>query len=478
MSGKTNEKVKIGIFSVGLDTYWGQFGDLLEELTQYLRCICTRIGKMNAVLINAGMVDDPVKARQAAYMFKKENVEMIFVFVSTYALSSTVLPVAQIVKTPFVILNLQPGASIDFAVFNDIKDRGIKTGKFLAYCQSCSVPEITGVLKRAGIKCSIVTGHLHDEETWERIEGRVDAARVAKIMRNNRVGILGHYYCGMLDVYSDLTKQSATFGNHFEILEMDELKLLWDNITDKPIERKIEQFHKEFDVSAECSFEELHRAARTSCALDGLVEQHNLGSLAYYYEGSEGSDNQNIISSVIAGNSLLTAHHVPVAGEYEIKNVQAMKILDSFNAGGSFSEFYTIDYNDDLVLLGHDGPAHFAIAEKKVGLVPLPVYHGKPGAGLSIQMTVKHGPVTVLAVAQEASGNVCFVVAEGESVPGPVLDIGNTNSRYRFAAGAGQFVDEWSKAGPSHHCAIGIGHIARKIENLAEILEIRCIRVG
>jgi L-arabinose isomerase len=471
------KKIKVGIFSIGLDTYWGQFDGLLDKLTGYLNRICSRLKKMNVDLVNAGMVDDPIKARQTGHMFKKENVEIIFLFVSTYALSSTVLPVVQITKTPVVIMSLQPEASIDFAALNGIKDRGVKTGIFLANCQSCSVPEITGVFNRAGIDCGIVIGHLEDDETWDRIEGWVDAARVANIMRNNRVGILGHYYNGMLDVYSDLAQQSATFGNHFEILEIDELRSLRNLVTDKRLEHKIKQFREEFNVSDDCSADELKRAAKTSCALDDLVEIHSLGSLAYYYEGTAGSDAQDIITSVIAGNSILTAHHVPVAGEYEIKNVQAMKILDSFNAGGSFSEFYTIDFTDDAVLLGHDGPAHFAIAEGKVGLVPLPVYHGKPGVGLSIQMTVKHGPVTILAVVQDASGNISLAVAEGESVPGPVLDIGNTNSRYRFAAGAKAFVEEWSKTGPSHHCAIGVGHIAHKVENLAAILKIKYSRI-
>jgi L-arabinose isomerase len=279
----------------------------------------------------------------------------------------------------------------------------------------------------------------------------------------------------MLDVYSDLTQQSVVFGNHFELLEMCEVHELREAVTDTELAKKLSEFEDRFDVSLECEQSELRRAAKTSVALDKLIERHKLGSMAYYYEGVGAYE--DIATSIIAGNTLLTGRNIPVAGECEIKNVQAMKIMDLFAVGGSFSEFYLTDYVDDVVYLGHDGPAHFAIAEGRVGLVPLPVYHGKPGKGLSIQMTVRHGPVTVLAVVQTRDGSVLLQVAEGQSVAGPVLDIGNTNSRYKFPIGAREFVNQWSRGGPSHHCAVGVGHIGGKIEKLGALLGISTRKV-
>jgi L-arabinose isomerase len=477
MNTRAKPSVRVGLFGIGLDTYWPQFGGLLNRLNGYQKQIASRLRGCGVQLVDAGMVDNTEKAHAAASLFRQKEVEVIFLYISTYALSSTVLPVVQKARVPVVVLNLQPVPQLDYEKFNRLDDRGLMTGIWLEHCQACSAPEIACVFNRAGIAYHLVTGHLQDEAAWKEIHDWVDAAKVLIGMRENRVGVLGHYYCGMLDVYSDMTQQSAVFGNHFELIEMCALHKLREAATKKQIAAKLDQFRREFEVSLECEKPELLRAAKTSCALDALVAKHRLGSLAYYYEGEDGNPYRDIATSVIAGNTLLTGHNVPVAGECEIKNAQAMKIMDLFGVGGSFSEFYLADFKDDVLFLGHDGPAHFAIAEGRVGLVPLPVYHGKPGKGLSVQMSVKHGPVTLLSVVQGAGGKVFLLVAEGESVAGAVLQIGNTNSRYRFSIGAKAFMNEWSTNGPAHHCAIGTGHIADKIAKLGALLGIETRRI-
>ena len=395
-------------------------------------------------------------------------------YVTTYALSSTVLPVVQRAKVPVVILNLQPTAAIDYAAFNTLGDRTRMTGDWLAHCSACPVPEIANVLKRAGIRFHQVTGVLEgDPECWREIDAWIDAARVAHVMSHNRLGLMGHYYNGMLDIATDTTRQIATFGGHIEIVEVEELASLRREVSDAAGNALVAEFRATFDIQADCSEQELLRAARTSLALDALIETKNLGSLAYYHMGSGCPELEDVLSSVILGNSLLTARGIPVAGEYEVKNVQAMKILDTFGVGGSFTEYYAMDFEADVVLMGHDGPGHIAIASSRTKVRPLSVYHGKVGRGLSVEMSVRHGPVTLLSVVEDRDGSIFFLVAEGESVSGPILEIGNTNSRYRFPVGARAFVNNWNFHGPAHHCAVGVGHIAGKLAKLAALLDMR-----
>lgn len=470
--------LKVGLFGIGLDAYWNQFDGLQNRLGNYINIVYEKISNYQCEVINLGLIDTPEKAIVAGHEFRKADVDIIFLYVTTYALSSTVLPVVQRAKVPVIILNLSPEATIDYAFFNKMTDRTKMTGEWLAFCSACPVPEIANVFKRAGIQFQQVTGMLHDDpECWNEIEEWIEAAKVANIMFHNRLGAMGHYYSGMLDIYTDITLQMATFGGHIEIIEVDELSALRRSVGAIQVNERVTYFKEVFNIQPDCSPEELERAARTSVALDILVNQYQLGSMAYYYKGTGIPENEDTMSSVILGTSLLTARNIPVAGEYEIKNAQAMKIMDSFGVGGSFTEYYAMDFKDDVVLMGHDGPGHLMIAEGKIKVRPLTVYHGKVGKGLSVEMAVKHGPVTLLSVVETTGGKLMLLVAEGESVAGPILEIGNTNSRYRFSIGARKFVNDWNSYGPAHHCAVGIGHIASKIKRLGQLLEMDTVQV-
>jgi L-arabinose isomerase len=469
---------RVGLFAIGLDAYWPQFAGLQARLEGYVERVASRLQRPGVDVINLGLIDTPVKALEAGHRFRREDVDLIFLHVTTYALSSTVLPVVQRARVPVIVLNLQPVPAIDYEAFNRMNDRTAMTGEWLAHCSACPVPEIANVFRRAGVDFHQVTGMLeNDPACWDEVDAWMDASRVADVMFHNRLGLMGHYYGGMLDIYSDLTRHCATFGGPIEILEVDELAALRRDVKAEQIAWRVARFRELFDVQRDCAEPELERAARTSVALDRLVELHDLGSLAYYYMGVGVDENEDAISSIILGNSLLTARGVPVAGEYEVKNVQAMKILDTFGVGGSFTEYYAMDFTDDVVLMGHDGPGHIAIAEGKTKVRPLQVYHGKVGRGLSVEMSVKHGPVTLLSVVESGSGRLSLLVAEGESVPGPIMEIGNTNSRYRFPVGARRFVNDWNGYGPAHHCTVGIGHVSQKIQRLGQLLRVDVHRV-
>jgi L-arabinose isomerase len=471
-------KLRIGLAGLGLEAYWSQFAGLEERLRGYVDEVQSRIATDSRAVVNLGLIDTPEKSLEAAHRARREDIEILLVYVTTYALSSTVLPLIKRAGVPVILLNLQPASAIEYERFNAMESRTAMTGEWLAYCSACPVPEIANVLRRLNISFHQVTGMLHDDPAcWQELEQWLRAAEVVHGLGHSRLGLMGHYYGGMLDIATDLAQVSGRFDLHIEMLEVDSLTALRNEVSDGDVRRKLEEFRSFFEVGEDCSQQELLRAARTAVALDQLVSEKDLDLMAYFYSGTGVPANEDTMSSIILGTSMLTGRGIPVAGEYEVKNVIAMKIMDLLGTGGSFTEYYAMDFARDVVLMGHDGPGHIGIAQDKIKVRPLKVYHGKVGAGLSVEMSVKHGPVTLLSVVEDKETGFELLLAEAESVPGPILEIGNTNSRYKFSLGARKFVEAWNSHGPAHHCAIGVGHAAAQIEKVASLLNIPSIRV-
>jgi L-arabinose isomerase len=482
---RQKEKAVIGVFGIGLAAYWPQFAGLRERLEGYQRNVEQRIGDW-ATVVSGGLVDDAARAEQTGEDFLRSGVDLVVCYVGTYSTSSQVLPVVQRARAPAVVLNLQPRAAMDYARTD--------TGEWLANCSACCVSEIACAFARAGIPFRQVTGMLEPEpdvrepweHAWEEIRQWCEAAGVAHNLRQARIGFLGHTYPGMLDMYSDFTQHHAQLGTHIEVLEMCDLDQRVTAATESEVARKEEEVRRIFEISEDSpadplarkpTAEEMTWACRVAVGLERLVEDFDLNGLAYYYRGAGGNRYEQLAAGMILGCSLLTAEGIPCAGEGELKNCQAMKIMDLLGAGGSYTEIYAMDFRDRFLLMGHDGPFHLAIAEGRPMLRGLGLYHGKRGYGVSVEASVRQGPVTILGLTQTRHGRLKLVGAEGESRPGERLKIGNTNSRLSFGADPAAWIDAWCREGPTHHCALGVGHVLPKVEKLASLagLELRTV---
>ncbi len=456
---------RIGVFGIGLAAYWPQFPGIRERLEAYQRSIEDRVRSFSVDVVSAGMVDTPEAARAAAHLFERSSVDLILCHAATYATSSQVLPVVQRSRAPVLVLNLQPVPALDYETTD--------TAEWLANCSVCCVPEIANAFARARIDFHVVSGQLHhDPIAWAEIEDWCRAACASCAVRQSRIGFLGHTYPGMLDMYSDFTAVHAQLGAHVEILEMDDLSQRVAAVPGDAVFAKLARSREVFAIDGSVSALDLEYSARVAVGLDQLAADFALDGLTYYYRGLDGNDFERLGASLILGNTLLTARGIPASGEGDLKTCLAMLIMDRLGAGGSFTEFYAMDFRDHFVLMGHDGPGHIAISDARPILRGLGLYHGKRGAGVSVEFKVKTGPVTILGLTQTANGHLKLVAAEGESLPGPILKIGNTNSRLRFPLGPAEFINRWSMEGPTHHCALGVGHQIARIAKLAALLKI------
>lgn len=480
---------RIGLYSVGLKTYWPQFEGLEQRMKDYGNFIGEKMSQYGTVC-NFGLVDDVDSARIAGSWFNQHNVDVVFCHSATYVTSDSVLPVHQICKAPVVVLNLQPTAQIDYA--------NTSTGEWLANCGACPVPELAYAFTRAHIPFEIVNGLLGmaanapgsvaDENTadtpeakkaWAQIGTYLQAIQVKKALANSRFGFLGGNYTGMLDMYNDFTRYATTFGLQVEICEMCELAEQVDLVTEEEIQAKLGEITDFFAIAdgvvadsrvSKPTEAQLRWSATIAAAQQRFVDSKKLDALSYYYHSVAGNVYEDIQSGFIVGHSLLTAKHVPCAGEGDMKTNIAMKICDILGLGGSFCEIVTTDYKEKTILLGHDGPFHMAISDQKPILRSVGVYHGKRGSGISVEAKVKAGPITTLGLTQDADGAFKFIISEGMATDKQIMNIGNTQTQVDFGVHPDDYYDKWFQEAPTHHCAMSVGHNANLFAKVAKLL--------
>lgn len=465
---------KIGVFGVGHHVYWSQFDGLLDEMNRKMDVFESKVRANGVDVESFGLIDQAAKAYEVLPRIKAADLDLLFCDMVTYATSSTFGILIRDLQIPVVLVALQPRKALDYA--------NASTYQQLINDDFCSVPEFTGVAIRMGKKAPpVILGTLYDDpEADAEIARWCDIARVLHSLRSARIGHFGHVLEAMLDMHSDPTALTAAFGCHIVQTEVDDLLRLKGTVTDAEIDAKAAEIVSMFDmpdpgsdpITRKVSGQDLRLAARVAVALDKFVHSNRLDGLAYYYEGEPGGQVRELVSSLIVGNSLLTAGGFPMCGESDLKTCIAMMIMDRLGIGGSFAEFHPIDFDEGFVLVGHDGPHHLQIAEGRPVLRSLERYHGKPGSGVSVEFKIKEGPITMLSIGLTANGKCKFVIAEGESVHGPIPATGNTNTRGMFKPDVRTFLKRWVAQGPTHHFALGVGHHAQSLVDIADALGI------
>lgn len=476
---KAKRTARIGVFAVVHEIYFKQFDGLRESLGGYHNDFLKIVKSNNVDVIDFGFVGSNIKAYEVAEEIKKQNIDLLICNMITYATSSVFAPILLNCDTPMILAALQPLSKLDYTKANTFMQ--------LENDNICAVPEFMGVANRLGRKIhDVIIGTLYnDVAAQNEISKWCNIAMVLNSLKGARLGLMGHTMEAMYDMHADPTAISAAFGIHVPLLEIDDAVEVYKDITEDEINEKIKVIDEEFDmpdpksdpITTKLTDEDKLQAAKSAVALDRLVEKYTLTGLAYYYEGLDNTIQRTIATTFIVGNSILNAQGIPMCGEFDIKTCIAMLIMDRLNIGGSFAEFHPFDFDEDFILVGHDGPHHLAIADGKPILRSLKKYHGKPGSGAGVEFKIKEGPITMLGITQGYDGKFKFVIGEGYSKTGPIPPTGNTNTRGFFEPTTKEFIKKWVMEGPTHHYALGIGHHADELAKIADVLGIEKVIV-
>ncbi len=465
-----NTKARIGVFSIALGAYLPQFPSLVPEFKSQYEAFKKTLPD-TVEIIDGGMITTKEQSMVAGDKFRAADVDLVFLQMLTYATSYNVLPAVRDLDVPVVIINVQKLKAPDYAK-TDIPT-------WLGELYACgAVGEAVADLERAGKRHAVITGVVEGGDPYvsAEIEDWCRAAQVRRRFRDTNLAQIGRPYPGMMDLYIDETNLYNRMFLYTKQFDWEKMWAIADNITDDAtIRAKAEDIINTFDIEGGATVEKVWDMAKYVVAFEKWVKDEQLGFVASHYDGYAKGQAGVLDSMLIPAFSMLIKQGTACAVEGDIKVAMAMSILKTISGTGQLSEMYSIDFNEDICIIGHSGSGDADISVgKKPTMKIVPVFHGKTGGGYLTQFYPPVGDITYLAITQDKDGKFKFVVAEGVNEEGPIFTFGDTNMRTRFSIGAREFCNKWSEAGPTHHMAAAIGRHIDTILKVAKIFNIPC----
>ena len=459
---------RIGLLPTGHEIYWHQFPGLHDKCVRLLETFRARLEAIGTVVVPE-IVDTPEKAATAGALFRRETVDILLILPLGYTTGMVVVPAIENLPVPLRLLNVHTDGAYDVAKAD--------TAEYLYHEGPCCIPEYAGTLVQLGRAFRVISGHFSQDRMWRELEADIRGAAAARAFRRLNFGVIGNTYTGMTDMPTDEHRVLRATGKLLKRPEVEEIEEAYHRVSDTQITDMVNQFRAMYDVDPTVTDEHLRFSAQVAVAYDEIIMKHDISAFGYYWWGEKELVTQLRSQSALAV-SRLAALGRPGVTEGDVKTAMAMKIHDLLGAGGMFLEFFAMDYDADILLVGHDGPSNINVADGKPKLQHLEVHHGKTGHGLGIDFKMKQGPITLLNLTQFDAGDTFkLIYTEAEVVDGPILNIGNPNCRVKLQQPLHEFMDAWCQQGPSHHLSLGLGATTREIEVFAEAMGFQWVRV-
>ena len=458
MKTSVSDRATVGIMICGHKEYWPQFPGMKEAMIEYSENFVKLVRASGVTVCDPIFVDTVEDAYHAGVSFKTRDIDLLFVYLTTYVASGRYMQGALATGCPIVIVGTQ----------NRVHIEGMTMQNLTASGSPCPLPEAYSAFIRCGKPAAgVIFDYMEDNpRAAKEVDEWCRAANAARAFKGSVFGYMGHSYEGMLDMNFDPTAVTRAVGSHVRFVEMCELVNYIEQCTPADLQAKLAEIDDTFvrmersydRVTKEIEESDIEWAAKVAVGLDKLIYNNGLSGFAYYYMGENNSIYERAASNLMVGNSLMTTKGISMAGEGDMKTCLAMYLTSALGCGGSFAELCLVNWEQNTMIVGHDGPHDIRISDKKPTIRGLSIQHGKKGYGVSVEFSIKHGPMSMVAMAQDADGKYYLVVAEGESLEGWVPPVGNTLTNARFGDDIHQFMLDWTMSGVAHHASLAIGH--------------------
>jgi L-arabinose isomerase len=459
---------KIGLFVTALlEDDYNKTGHMRPKMAQATDRIADMLAPYGRV-INPGFVEYEPDADRATQAFNGESVDLVIVIELAYQKGIVPMRTLLRIDAPILVWNTQQIRRLpDEADFDVIMENSGMAG----------LPELTSGLIRSGRPFQLITSHISDPDGLEQIRQYAEAAGAIRRLEEMRIGIIGHPFEGMTDLMVDYLSLRDRIGPVCWPIEPEKVAVAVEAMDPQRVTSFMDEQADRYDAS-EMPQEQFERSARLALAMLDVAKDGEFDALATFDQVWLTDPRVGVIPSY--GTGLLCAEQMPVATEADVTTVVAMMILQELAGKVTFLENYVIDFDEDAIILSHDGHGNPEMAgdPKQVRIKPSIYYEGVNGRGAGLEFAYAPGPVTILSLIPLGDGDWRLIAAEGQSLPMTPRPVVAPQMLFRYKNGSiGDFCDRWLLAGSPHHMALAYGHLSQQIEKIGKLMGVEVVSI-
>jgi L-arabinose isomerase len=465
-------KPRVGLLLLAAEWFWqqniqgaeGRYKAVAQRVDSDARTLIDTLG-LHFELTSTGLIHNLEQASVAAKQLKSTELDLLIVCSLIWSEDAPLLKIlAELPDVPLLVWNYVPDSRLpDHISMAELFRRSGPVG-----CVQHS-----GALKRLGKSYGFICGP-PDQGVVQEIRDHAQAAQVARSPKTSTIGLLP-YRCELM---------TGTYVDEFRLLRELGLKVRYISIAeyagilDRVIPSRTRQFMAELGQrygNAAVSEDSLFHTARASLGLADLAEEYKLDALAI-------SDLVPELHQVIKVRPFLGVPDFFDRGrvlgmEGDLAATAGMLICRRLaDTPPMYTEIFTFDPDRNTVLPGHAGMHDVRLADSQAGVRITPDYEyceANKLEGAWLEFRAKPGRVTMASFFCDVD-RFKIVIAQGESlVEGPRLE-GFAHLLIRLDVPVNDFFHRIVRSGITQHWVITHQNIQGKLENLAQILNLKC----
>ncbi|MCY0879237.1 MAG: hypothetical protein OWU84_09885 [Firmicutes bacterium] len=328
----------------------------------------------------------------------------------------------------------------------------------------CGAIITNNALKLLGQQIPVVYADPKTDAARRELESQLRVLETVQALASTVLGVIGQRPSGYYPSDFDELQLLSQFGLRVKRIPLERAFEYGQQVSDDAVQAGVAEVRRLLANSDAVDSQQIVQSVRAEGGLRALMRDEGIQALCVecwpQYMVDYGG-------AVCWANSRLIDDGIMAGCEADVHGTITMLIQKHLSGTSPFFGDLVHLAHDDRLVFWHCGAAPLSLA----GEPQRASVHPNRKVGLTVDFALKSGPVTVLRLHRDVSGQYSLMAIPGEALDDPLYFSGNTVA-VRPRSDAKQVLAELLRDGAEHHFAVGYGVELGDVERLANRLNI------